>query len=408
MAGGELPAGGPSVHQHSVIAVPAQPFSTILVRIHTGGADMAEESKRAPLIFAALPTLFIAVTVLTYVTGFLVASAFLDRYGLKDSGAELLKVKYLQTGIMFLVFPIILISPVISFAYLKRTRRAPLERPEPATADASGAGLSAASNGDKVIPLYTPTILVITNLLVVFYILALFAPFGHVTHGGKRHFLMALFLVSLFGLLLAQIVVKKAIKADVADKAAVNLRWVVFAACLILDVYVLGDLLGVLENVAYPGTMYFMGFMSLIAYIAWRVYVRIDETGVLDKNVAIVGLAVGIAAALFYLSVLTFALLVFPYIPAAKGGGDFSEAPIIIVRAYPRYKESIPPELFDSAPNDLMRLRSMIMFEERTSSIFIADPNEAGGPSEWRHLGSQKPQIFEIRREAIGSVTYRN
>jgi hypothetical protein len=59
------------------------------------------ESKRAAIKY--LPEWFIALFALVYVTGYLVDIFFFSSLGITDAGAEVLKLQYIETGLVFFI-----------------------------------------------------------------------------------------------------------------------------------------------------------------------------------------------------------------------------------------------------------------------------------------------------------------
>ena len=65
-----------------------------------------------------IPVLFATLTGLTFVTGFIVEITFLDRFGLRETGVEFFKAKYLHVGILLLLFSCFVALPCYAIAYL--------------------------------------------------------------------------------------------------------------------------------------------------------------------------------------------------------------------------------------------------------------------------------------------------
>jgi hypothetical protein len=49
----------------------------------------------------------------------------------------------------------------------------------------------------------------------------------------------------------------------------------------------------------------------------------------------------------------------------------------------------------------------MILLDANSGVVLLASTNDVGGPAEWRS-GASKPTVYEIRREAIVSITHFN
>jgi len=155
---------------------------------------------------------------------------------------------------------------------------------------------------------------------------------------------------------------------------------------------------------------------------------------------------------LIYLSILTFAFRIYPYIPANRGGGDYSVERMAIIRFDPQFTNAIPPLLMASTPNDV-HSKPVYILHQTPDAVFIALPclynvprniissgtagslaitNEShesceasvstniltcgmkayrtitNGPNEWREPGVlNKPKaVFSVKKEAVISVSY--
>lgn len=171
-----------------------------------------------------------------------------------------------------------------------------------------------------------------------------------------------------------------------------------------LDSYALHGLFGLLWLLLWRGAGYFLVFIFLIPVIIERTRLRLRETQDRRMRTALRVVISCIIFALYYLSVLAFALRVYPYIPVLKGGGDYVNTPNVILCFQEANAKLVLPEVM-AEPNSQACLRSkpVQLIEETSTSIFIADPND-GGPEAWR-VGT-KPQVIEIRRDRIASISY--
>jgi hypothetical protein len=108
---------------------------------------------------------------------------------------------------------------------------------------------------------------------------------------------------------------------------------------------------------------------------------------------------------LFFVSILAFAIRVYPFIPAFKGGGDYRKsAATVRVKPSANLGVSLPTEV--------------VIIEETPASLFIAlprqietngivqSPTKKGIEANWR-LWKDLPQVLEVPRDAIASVQYK-
>jgi hypothetical protein len=66
---------------------------------------------------------------IVYATGFLVVSAFLDRFGINEANVEFLKVTYIQVGLLYFAFPVFVLAPIFIFFRLHNDPHATTRMP---------------------------------------------------------------------------------------------------------------------------------------------------------------------------------------------------------------------------------------------------------------------------------------
>jgi len=114
----------------------------------------------------------------------------------------------------------------------------------------------------------------------------------------------------------------------------------------------------------------------------------------------------GVIIALFYLSILSFARFIFPFVPESRGGGDYTlKSPVEITfitnsSTYGNISATIPKEL----KSEIDACHTIIL-GQNSSSIFLARTNDQHGPSSWKSDGT-RPTVYEIRRDTILEITY--
>ncbi|HUJ08525.1 MAG TPA: hypothetical protein VL171_00725 [Verrucomicrobiae bacterium] len=220
-------------------------------------------------------------------------------------------------------------------------------------------------------------------------------------------------------------------KQDIAQRRLVAYRWFLSALqwalfisqCWVFIWTVRGDVLGVslweilfgkdrgpkemVRTMNLPeGGVYFVFFMLLIFFFGFRMRYRSNQ--IKDKShyvQTIIGTGC-ILVTLFYLSLLSFSRWIYPYIPVAKGGGDYSECrPVRLTFNSNTTAEGeflVPPEIQSKNSSNCL-----IVLDDNSSIVFLVDTNDAGGPSDWRSC-SRKPPVYEIRRNVISCITYWN
>jgi len=148
------------------------------------------------------------------------------------------------------------------------------------------------------------------------------------------------------------------------------------------------------------GAFSFVLLFLLMIFFAVRTFYRIKRIPDINlRNIISIFCFLGV---MFYFSILSFARNIYPYIPAVKGGGDYTASIPIHLTFDTNFVTSIPqPIMNDSQSNNL------ILLDANNSFVYLAETNDAGGPMNWRST-TNKPNVYEIRREAIISITYQN
>jgi hypothetical protein len=344
------------------------------------------------VIWDKIPHWFIPTVGLIYATGFLIIITFFDRYGLRESSGDFFKVKYLHAGILYWLLPLIVLAPLYGFYLLKQFSK---EKP---------------AEGEDLFRAYIPSALLITNLLFVFYVFAVFSPPGSVAQ--RESVIPVMFLVTIGGIILTRVFTRILIREGLSPKAGDDIvlygRWILCVGIIFgLDWYALGGgLLKLLWHILLDGGWIFFAFLLTGAFLAERTRVRSKQFSGFRAKLTLKVLSGGLIIATFYLSVLAFALRIYPYIPVPKGGGDYVGSPNVVLCFQGANEKLALPELVGTTQNDCIRSKELQIIEESATSIFVADPNDAGGPQSWRT--GKKPMVYEIRRDKVGTITYLN
>lgn len=155
------------------------------------------------------------------------------------------------------------------------------------------------------------------------------------------------------------------------------------------------------------GGIYFIFIILLIGMFIIRHAYRLKQIGSINDTSHQVAASISVAALvvpLAYISILTFAYTVYPYIPYEKGGGDFSGSPAVhfTFNADINTKTNLPVD-FPLQDLSAKSLSCLIVLDENASFIYVAATNDCGGPLNWR-TGGSKPKVYEIRRDTIASM----
>jgi hypothetical protein len=153
-------------------------------------------------------------------------------------------------------------------------------------------------------------------------------------------------------------------------------------------------------NLIPGGGFIFILFIVLMVFFAIRHFHRIKKLD--DNNLQNVISGLCLIGVLFYFSIVSFARTIYPYIPAVKGGGDYTMSLPVQMTFDKNFCSSIPSNVVAG-----IRSNILILLDANNSSVFLAATNDVGGPDKWRST-TNKPTVYEIRREAIVSITYCN
>ena len=144
----------------------------------------------------------------------------------------------------------------------------------------------------------------------------------------------------------------------------------------------------------------FLLFTFFMLFLFWRLSRRSRTLSDPRLKAALWSSGVSILVAIFYICILSFAYSVYPYIPAERGGGSYVDSSEVVLTIQGS-TTPLPQNLLESAS----RSKLLVIIEESATSIYVADPHDAGGPVEWRR--GAKPGVIGIRREFVSSVEYK-
>lgn len=361
-----------------------------------------------------VPYWFAALAGFVYGTGFLVDFTFLTAMGVKDPMTEVLKARHIYVGLLALQFPVGLCIVVLGFIRLKR--RASLK----------------SSVANVTMTAYVPSILTVMLLLFTFYMLIAFSRTGS-SYVEHQIAVAVLFSLAILGLIIARGIedfVKEArAKRPVLDEflksitlpvnPLVVIRWIVFLIVLVLAVYIFGSLWSTLAEMLKEGAYIYVGLIAMIVVILWRVDKRFDEYAKAGLGITMIAITSALCLAFSYFAILVFAARIYPYIPAGRGGGDYTteiNTPSVLVFDS-KFKDVFPAELIDESAQRLQS-KPLFILRDTADNVIVAVPikenKEKGikenGPFQWRKLGKDnKPQaLFGIKREEILYIVYKN
>lgn len=379
------------------------------IKDHAGTGQIEQNSLKLsiesppPSLVVVLPQYFIAFVALLYATGFLAIMAFFDRFGIRESGAVLWRARYIHIGILVLAVPVILNGTIYSLLYLMNHPRADLDQ-------------------RQMRQRLWPILILIVNIELICMILYM------VTRGGQAGtpvigLLSAQWIlgITLIGLPIVLALdrfavgfVTRFVKENKKDesllyihKVNTSLRWLLVPIVFILDIQLVIDFSKHLMLTSIWLVAVYCVFGLIIGILLRTVTLYSKRPTDKGNILAYYAIFSCILLPLYYLLILTFAYAVFPLIPAARGGGDFTVSPHVVIHL--RDDTEITPILgaiLDSS--DKSRTIPMILLQETSEGIYTADPNDAGGPYQWRMLKGEKPRLLFLTYDSIVGMEFES
>ena len=363
---------------------------------------IVESTRGQSSLVAVLPQYFVACIALLYASGFLVTLAFHDRFGIRETATELWRARYIHIGILALVFPVILNGTVFASWHISRHPRS---------------DLTLGQMRQRTLP----TLLLLINLEIVCYWLMTLTRGGQL--GTPALGLMPIqwiLGVIVFGMLLVLLIerttvtfVKNFAKVEKKDQALVYphiiqvlLRWSLVVVVFTLDIWFVLDFKGQLSGISLWIVAFYIGMGLLVGILAAVLFSYVKRQEDNGNRTALWAIGACLLPPLFYLMLLSYAYGVFPFIPAARGGGDYTISPKVIIHFSPSASGMNMLPLATSA--DRTQTRPLILIEETNKGFYTADPTDAGGAEEWRTLGGRKPQLIFFSKDAISIMEFES
>lgn len=346
-------------------------------------------------VIELVPQYAVAGTGVVYATGFLVVLAFLDRFGIRDAGADFWKARYMHIGILCLAFPLILNGTILSLVHLV---------------------LHGKFRQSTMWQRLLPVGLLVVNLEIMSFILIMLTnrtPGGNTIAGLSP--LLWIISVTLLGmptlLLIERILEKVSGKVPGGDSDlppaaqtfAVSGRWMLSLLVAGLDVWYFLDLSTTVSGVQPALALVYIGLSILLGIMVSTVAVYEKRQEQEGRRKAITVLAASIIGPFFYLVVLAFSYGVFQNIPATRGGGDYTGSPRVIITFKTAQIVSTPDAKFFDKDNPQMTV-PLVLIEETAWAFYLADPHDAGGPSEWKTIGGRKPEILLVNKSEVAKL----
>jgi hypothetical protein len=440
------------------------------------------EDGSTPLFLSSSLPLFVGLV--TYATGYFICGVFYYRIGASALTSDLLQPAYIQVGVLFWLFPLILLAPfLVKMKFgdppgdVQQTSSQPAANSPSAPKDTAA---TAAANAAQAVASASSPVLHrshISGLGIAFgscwlfdlYLLTLFAPPGFFQHKGsgvKMAFMwFAIVVFTILVIFFALRWLQENLLRWLQDKCGVAfpnlnklpdliyswrkvfLRLGICALCVFafVFVYLLKASLGELITCHALTFSCFCLLITMFIYSSirigghWLHVYRSDQErrNILAGSLVLQGLVI-------VLAMTAFAHSIYFYIPADRGGGDFTTMPIVQLalkspvdsvvlsklcpsNSVPASQPSIPTPPAGSptlsakpspapAPETVVT-KQLLLIGQTHDWIFLARPDENGGPKLWRRgripvsQGDErgiKPNLFLVPCSSISSITFSN
>lgn len=364
-----------------------------------------------------VPQWFAVLIGATYASGFLCVFTFLNHFGIYETGEDFFRVKYIHVGILFLLFPISILLPLLLSVSIKKIT--PIEDilTENNSGDKKPAGEAHQEHSQEMHKhhkwekrIAVSSILIFMNMCGVFYLFTLFTPLNYVLE--RVYVLPLIFIVSFLGPLLTDNFVKRNIVPEKTETFAKVMRWILVVGVIAaLDYLAFRGFFHQLRDIFWgsgwipDGAIYYIVFVMLIPYTLWRTNERCKKIPHPRAKTEMRLAAVCLIGMFYFLSIIAFALTVYPQIPFAKGGGSYAESRCLTINFRP--VPGVVPIVDAVTPleKELSTSNNFVIIEITPAYLFLARKSDAGGPIAWQKMRTM-PNIVEVRQDSIGEIVY--
>lgn len=343
-----------------------------------------------------LPSYILAATGVIFATGFLVILAFLDRFGIREAGADFWKARYIHIGILCLAFPLILNGTILSLKHLIFHGK-----------------FNVSCMWQRLLPVG----LLVINLEIACFIMVTLTnrsgPTGSIAGWTPMRLILITTIAGLAFILALERIVEKitgrkpesdADLSSASQTLSVSLRWILMLVVVGLDVWLMLDFRDVVTGCSPLLVTTYIVFSMILGLMISTImaYEKRQEMHEGRKR-AIAVLAASIIGPFFYLVILSFSYGVYQNIPSTRGGGDYTAAPKVVV-TFKSAQIATHDDAHYFEPIERKTTIPLVVIEETGWAYFLADPNEAGGPAEWKQIGGRKPQILIVNKSEVTKI----
>ena len=330
----------------------------------------------------SVPSAFVALFAFVYVTGYLIDFFYFSNRGVSDIGGELLKLRYIQVGIYFVLSLALFVGIPFFIFFAKddtKLKKHPL-RPV-------GGAMAWAAILYQV-SLFLPT---------------LFAPpdyFSLQNHPWRYYAILAL----VFSVLIVYVVGRKLAEVaarflhgsfiDFFDRERPYLGWIILLLIVVSDALILPGLFPLFLDML-PNVLFFVGFCLVSAWVLALVYDLLSQVEEWDfRAIRMIYLTGSLMILLLFFILLSYALTIFPFIPNTRGGADLRDANRVSVIA----ETGAMPRDFED---------TILIYSTATSFFFAKPDSVTNNACTWQQKSEPIANLIQVRREQVKSISMR-
>jgi hypothetical protein len=327
----------------------------------------------------------VALAGICYATGFLVIYTFFGHFQMRDLPSDFLKLKYVYVGILCWLFPAGFFLPLGALRELYKTMKTEKVAPRK--------GLEALISG--FLSLFVP---------VVVYFMVEFARPSKTLPPG---WIAASMAFAFPGFYLFDL-----IKTDWLRK---TLRYGT-ATVISASFFILGKdfIRYVFEIVVFKHGYIYIVFVASALSIFPRNRRWLQERGLSGKTAQLTWvIATTLSVLLMYLAVLSYAAWVYPYVPATRGGGDYSVLSDVTIRLHEKGSTGQCWGNVRSANLECsIETERFKVIDETSDSFFVANIHSGSGPTAWSEWPFNEvelkklPVVIEIPKADVSAIVY--
>lgn len=322
----------------------------------------------------------------TYITGYLIDFFYFTSRGVTDVGGDLFKLRYIHIGMYFdLILALFVGTPIFFVLNQRPGTGGPIQSAMPATREMGWVPICYQAS------LIIPTILAPPD----------FFSRSQSIAASLRYFS---FLFLIFLVLIIFIAGRYIILRISEQPEKLKIARVVGIAILVTiglcDLPVFYGLAPIFYSM-FPNVLFFVGFCLALSLILAFGYTQISEHLETNHNgtsfalVRQVYLYIVSAVVILFFIAVSYAYVVFPFIPVEKGGANFTSSNRVSV--------SMRSNNTDEAVT--LRLKNTLLIYATSNSLFFATPAPENDACDWQTRASAMSDLIQIPREEVRSIS---